>query len=109
MSYSSSGGRQNYKAILSKAFDVIVNPAKIQSAMSEVASFGNAYIKSEAPVRTGFLSSMSGCEIVGPYSIVLYSSAPYAEYVNGGTYKMAANPYFDRSARAVWDKLLSIF
>jgi hypothetical protein len=50
-------------------------------------------IQAEAPVRTGFLRDSIETNYKEGIVVAL---APYASYVNYGTYKMAANPFFER-------------
>lgn len=48
--------------------------------------------RSRVPVRTGNLKNSSGVEL-GPLSATIFYGANYAYFVEGGTRKMAPQPY----------------
>lgn len=98
-------GTGNYKAILSQAFDKQVNPNKIKSELKNIADWGAAYIYSAAPYRTGRLAGETDCRYIAPYSILLESPTEYAGYQNSGTSRIRPTYYFDRSAKAIEDRI----
>lgn len=60
-------------------------------------AFSNAFhdtINALCPVRTGFLRSTCDCIFLGD-SILCVADAEYAQYVEYGTSRMAAQPYFE--------------
>ena len=59
-------------------------------------------IKSEAPVRTGDLRD--SVEVKKSESMVV-ALAPYASFVEFGTWKMTANPFFQRG---IWNSIPEI-
>lgn len=56
--------------------------------------------RSMCPVRTGYLRSTIGGEQNDNTSYTCWAEAEYAQYVEYGTYKMAAQPYFEPAIRA---------
>lgn len=64
-----------------------------------------ASIVANCPVRTGNLLSSIHCEISG-MTIRVYTQCPYAQYVEYGTWKQMAQPYFEQ---AISDALLSAY
>jgi hypothetical protein len=45
------------------------------------------------PVRTGFLLSTIGAEVIAKWAFTIYARAPYAGYVEWGTFRMYARLY----------------
>lgn len=99
---------QDYKVILTQAFDKSVNPTKIKSDLKSIASWGAAYIYSAAPYKTGRLAGDTDCKVVGPYSILLESKAPYSGYQNTGTSRVRPTYFFDRSSKAIEERIHSV-
>lgn len=54
------------------------------------------------PVRTGYLLSSISCD-PGSAEVECYANAEYAQYVEYGTYKMSAQPYFEPAIEAAMD------
>lgn len=59
----------------------------------------NAAINQMCPVRTGYLKSTIGGEQTSDTTYEVYADAEYAQYVEYGTYKMSAQPYFEPAIR----------
>lgn len=60
-------------------------------------AFSNAFhatINDLCPVRTGFLRSTCDCILNGD-TIICFANAEYAQYVEYGTSRMSAQPYFE--------------
>ena len=60
-------------------------------------AFSNAFhatINDLCPVRTGFLRSTCNCILNGE-TIICFANAEYAQYVEYGTSRMSAQPYFE--------------
>ena len=57
------------------------------------------YAQSIVPVDTGFLRNSAFIQ-VQPQDVLIGFEAPYASYVEFGTYKMAAQPYMLPAAEA---------
>ncbi len=53
-------------------------------------------VRGNCPVRTGNLLGSIHCEIQG-MSILIYTQCPYAQYVEYGTWKQMAQPYFEQA------------
>jgi hypothetical protein len=49
------------------------------------------------PVRTGFLLSTIGAEALARWAFTIYARAPYAGYVEWGTFRMHARLYMTRA------------
>jgi hypothetical protein len=49
------------------------------------------------PVRTGFLLSTIGSEVLARWAFTIYARAPYAGYVEWGTFRMYARLYMTRA------------
>jgi hypothetical protein len=49
------------------------------------------------PVRTGFLLSTIGAEVIARWAFTIYARAPYAGYVEWGTFRMVARLYMTRA------------
>lgn len=58
-----------------------------------VETFTNS-VYSLVPVDTGYLSSTISVQATSDTSVMAEATAEYAEYVEYGTYKMSAQPYF---------------
>ena len=91
---------------------VYINPKSLisktlEGTVEDVAKLLTARAKSEAPVRTGFLRS-SIKNSIDRFKAVVYAAAHYAGYVEFGTYKQKANPYFRRAIDNVKRKVPSI-
>lgn len=59
----------------------------------------NAAINQMCPVRTGYLKSTIGGNQTSDTTYEVYADAEYAQYVEYGTYKMSAQPYFEPAIR----------
>lgn len=55
----------------------------------------------DAPVDTGYLASHIEKNLTGKDTITVVATAPYSGYVDKGTYKMAANPFFTRNVELI--------
>lgn len=58
-----------------------------------VETFSNS-VYSLVPVDTGYLRSTISVQATSDTSVMAEATAEYAEYVEYGTYKMSAQPYF---------------
>ena len=67
---------------------------RIASLMQERASM-------DAPVDTGYLASHIEKNPTGKDTITVVATAPYSGYVDQGTYKMTANPFFTRNVELI--------
>lgn len=83
-----------YKSNLNNVLKTFRN--NINEAMDACAPAGEEYIKREAPVITGNLRDSTKSQRNSFDSVDFYNDASYAAYVNFGTYKQAANPFFFR-------------
>jgi len=67
---------------------------RIASLMQERASM-------DAPVDTGYLASHIEKEVTGKNTVTVVATAEYSGYVDQGTSKMAANPFFSRNVEII--------
>jgi HK97 gp10 family phage protein len=70
--------------------------SNINNAMDECGPAGVESIKTEAPVKTGKLRESTKYERSTFDSVDFVNDAPYAAFVELGTYKQGANPFFRR-------------
>lgn len=97
MSYSTGGGGgQNYQKILEDLITARYGPEVFKALLQRVGQAAVAYGKSDAPVLTGDIVSKIGAEMVGEFELEIFSDSGHSGYVNDGTWKMDANPFFDR-------------
>ena len=82
------------KLVTPKLHDVFFKVANQYAATAE------SQMRSIVPVRTGYLRSTIG-KSSGTSEIMVYVDAHYAGYVNFGTRKMRARPYFTGTANEI--------
>lgn len=87
---------------LEKDLDNII--AKMIEATKETVTYAEQVTKGYAPVKTGYLQSQIKAESVDQYSFKLESNAEYSLFVNNGTTKMPANPFFSRGVEDSYQK-----
>lgn len=68
--------------------------AAAAAAVAKSAHDIEAQAKSRAPVRTGFLKNSIHAEQEGPHAWRVDVQAEYGAYVEFGTVRMSARPYF---------------
>lgn len=59
------------------------------------------------PVRTGYLRSTIKAQVLGPVQAECIADCEYAEYVEYGTYRQDAQPYFTPALEQAYTQLLS--
>lgn len=67
--------------------------AQIDAAVQKAGLDCEKYAKQLCPVDTGNLRASLTYENVGKYQAIVGTNVEYAEFVELGTYKMAAQPY----------------
>jgi HK97 gp10 family phage protein len=67
---------------------------RIASLMQERASM-------DAPVDTGYLASHIEKTVTGKDTVTVVATAEYSGYVDKGTSRMAANPFFTRNVELI--------
>lgn len=83
---------------------------KIQNdVMQQIIEDGVQYMKSKAPVDTGFLKANISGHVTGKSNAVITSSAYYSGFVNFGTRYMDAQPYFSDGIDYIMGRIQSIF
>lgn len=82
-------------ALLSKIRNIADNiPTFVTSDVQSVGDEAISRMQSDAPVDTGFLRANIGVTASSDIAIQLSSLAFYSVYVEFGTYKMGAEPFF---------------
>lgn len=71
--------------------------ANIMTAIETVVNRILDTARQLVPVRTGFLLSTIGAEIFARWAFTLYARAPYAGYVEWGTFRMYARLYMTQA------------
>jgi len=78
----------------------------IQLSLNQAGRIIMSNLSTQTPVRTGHLKSQNGYEVEPPY-LIIWNKAPYAKFVEFGTYRMYANPFMrrsiDMSKRGIFD------
>lgn len=59
------------------------------------------------PVRTGYLRSTIKAQVLGPVQAECIADCEYAEYVEYGTYRQDAQPYFTPALEQAYEQLLA--
>lgn len=91
-------------------------PKALSEAIDETANFILALIRIHVPVRTGALKASFEIEKLSPLHLLIGSMLNYSVFVNFGTSKQAANPFFTAAfhqaeeffQRAIINKLKAI-
>lgn len=79
---------------IDRAASISADRYSIEGAYQAFANAFHDTINALCPVRTGFLRSTCDCIFLGD-SILCVADAEYAQYVEYGTSRMAAQPYFE--------------
>ena len=77
-------------------------------AFAEFARAFQSIATDLVPVDTGYLQSTISSSS-DDWSMTAYADAEYAQYVEFGTWKMAAQPYFAPALAAAWDEAAPAF
>jgi len=83
-----------YKSNLNNVIDTFKQ--NVNNAMKEAGKEGVKNIKKETPVITGNLRDKNKYKLPEYNEIVFYNDEDYSGYVNFGTWKQNANPFFQR-------------
>lgn len=76
-------------------------PVETSTVVRKTAFDVEAHAKTIVPVDTGALKNSITTEMDSSVSAIVAPHTEYAEYVEFGTYKMAAQPYMTPAAEAV--------
>jgi hypothetical protein len=90
----------NYADEFSSALQSAFPGALDRNIMTAIETVANRIIDTArilVPVRTGFLLSTLGSEVLARWAFTLYARAPYAGYVEWGTFRMYARLYMTRA------------
>lgn len=102
-----SDGALSFEAVVTGAFNEIYSSEKIRQVLEDSLAYGLDAMRQVCPVKTGFLKSSLGYNVTDDESGELFADAPYAFFVNDGTTRMSAQPFFDYGVAACEDRLRS--
>jgi HK97 gp10 family phage protein len=71
--------------------------AMVAAELDRVGGLMQSRAEMEAPVDTGYMASHIEKEITGKDTVTVVATAPYSGYVDQGTWKMKAQPFFSRN------------
>lgn len=86
---------------LNEVEDILNSPSDVYSIDGAYRAFENAFystINSQCPVRTGYLRASCTCFLYGE-TVICLAFAPYAQYVEYGTSRMSAQPFFEDAVK----------
>jgi HK97 gp10 family phage protein len=69
--------------------------------LDRIASLMQSRAEMEAPVDTGYMASHIEKTTTGKDTVTVTATAPYSGYVDQGTWKMDANPFFSRNVELI--------
>ena len=73
----------------------------VAEELDRIASLMQQRASEDAPVDTGYMASHIEKEITGKDTVTVVATAEYSGYVDQGTSKMAANPFFSRNVEII--------
>lgn len=73
----------------------------VASELDRIASLMQDRASMDAPVDTGYLASHIEKTATGKDTVTVTATAEYSGYVDKGTWKMAANPFFSRNVELI--------
>lgn len=106
--FSVKGAREAKKSLEEIADEVKGGPVT-PDTLFKIAEATKNLASSRTPVRTGFLKSRNQTEQISRKEIRIFNDAPYAGYVNFGTSKMVARPFFTSAIRYAKDEFPQVF
>jgi len=75
--------------------------AQIKEELDRIGGIMQNNASNDAPVDTGYLASHIEKQDTGALSVTVTATAEYSGYVDQGTWKMEANPFFTRNVEAI--------
>jgi HK97 gp10 family phage protein len=73
----------------------------VAEELDRIAGLMQSRAEMEAPVDTGYMASHIEKEITGKNTVTVTATAPYSGYVDGGTSRMKAQPFFTRNVEII--------
>lgn len=73
----------------------------VAEELDRIASIMQERASQDAPVDTGYLSSHIEKNVTGKDTVTVVATAEYSGYVDKGTSRMAANPFFTRNVELI--------
>lgn len=80
---------------------------KVVGKMQETGNKMVGYARSIVPIRTGFLRDSIYAQMIETMALEFGAKAPYAIFVEMGTYRMAARPFIRPAAETYTPEFLS--
>lgn len=104
MSATTTNIAAQIESVINQIINTRLNEGVISSILTEVGSYGVAIARANSPVRTGRLRDGNQMSVSGT-TLELFNNVEYAGYVNGGTSRQRAQPFFDTAVGATEQKL----
>ena len=73
----------------------------VAAELDRVGGLMQSRAEMEAPVDTGYMASHIEKEVTGKDTVTVVATAPYSGYVDQGTWKMEAQPFFTRNVELI--------
>lgn len=87
---------QNFGEEILLQFNKRFAPEKFRAMLEDAGKFALSSMQPDTPVRTGFLRDSEYYTVIADDTLELGASADYARWVNDGTSRQRAQPFFDR-------------
>ena len=104
MSANSSNLASQIGSIINGIIAARLNEGKISGILQEVGNYGVSVAKANTPVITGHLRDGNKMSVSG-LTLELSNDVEYAGYVNGGTSRHRAQPFFDTAVESTIQRL----
>jgi len=95
----SSNNYDKIKAAFSK--EAIKFDEMVADELDRIGSLMQERASTDAPVDTGYMASHIEKEVTGKDTVTVVATAEYSGYVDQGTSKMEANPFFSRNVEII--------
>jgi Bacteriophage protein of unknown function (DUF646). len=99
VSVDSSNNYDKIKAAFSK--EAIKFEGMVAAELDRIGSLMQDRASMDAPVDTGYMASHIEKEVTGKDTVTVVATAEYSGYVDKGTSRMAANPFFTRNVELI--------
>lgn len=76
-------------------------PDMVGAELDRVGMLQQTRSELEAPIDTGYMASHIEKETTGKDTVTVVATAPYSGYVDQGTWKMEAQPFFSRNVELI--------
>jgi hypothetical protein len=97
---------QNFAEVLLIEFNKRFAPNKTFDAINSGLDYGLAVMQNNTPTATGELITSEDASMISNTEGEMHADAEYAGHVNGGTSRMAPQPFFDKGVEAATQKII---